>query len=92
MTTPVFDWDDANVGHIAAHGVTPEEAEEAILDSRRIRAPATSTPSERRRAIIGMTDVGRVLLVVFTVRRGMLRVVTAYDADEQQRRQYRRRR
>ncbi len=24
-----FDWDDANTEHVLAHGVTPEEAEEA---------------------------------------------------------------
>ncbi len=25
-----FDWDEANIGHIAEHGVTPSEAEEVI--------------------------------------------------------------
>jgi len=30
------DWDDANVEHIARHGITPEEAEEVLLDRRRI--------------------------------------------------------
>jgi len=25
-----FDWDDANRGHIAAHGITPEEAEQVV--------------------------------------------------------------
>ena len=27
----IFDWDDANVTHIAEHDVAPEEAEEVIL-------------------------------------------------------------
>lgn len=27
-----FDWDEANIGHIARHGVTPEEAEESMLN------------------------------------------------------------
>jgi uncharacterized DUF497 family protein len=27
-----FDWDDANAGHIARHGVTPEEVEQAFAN------------------------------------------------------------
>jgi uncharacterized DUF497 family protein len=27
-----FDWDAANVAHIAQHGITPEECEEALLE------------------------------------------------------------
>ncbi len=27
-----FDWDNANIGHIARHQVTPEEAEQVILN------------------------------------------------------------
>jgi hypothetical protein len=27
-----FDWDEANMRHIARHGVTPEEAEEAVTN------------------------------------------------------------
>jgi uncharacterized DUF497 family protein len=31
MDRLIFDWSAANVGHIAEHGVTPEEAEEIVL-------------------------------------------------------------
>jgi len=34
LRVAVFDWDDGNVDHIAEHGVSPEEAEEAALDRR----------------------------------------------------------
>jgi hypothetical protein len=27
-----FDWDERNIGHIARHGVKPEEAEQALLN------------------------------------------------------------
>jgi uncharacterized DUF497 family protein len=87
-----FEWDDANIEHVARHGVTPTEAEDAILDPRRIAAVARSTPSERRTGIVGETEAGRLLFVAFTARQEMIRVVTAYDASERQRRQYRRRR
>ncbi len=28
-----FDWDEANVGHLARHSVRPEEAEQVILNN-----------------------------------------------------------
>lgn len=31
-----FDWDEANVAHIARHGVRPWEAEEALTDPLRL--------------------------------------------------------
>lgn len=31
MDDDLFDWDDANILHLAEHDVTPEEAEEVIL-------------------------------------------------------------
>jgi uncharacterized protein len=85
-----FDWDEANEEHIARHDVTPEEAEEALTDPRRIGAPAYNVGTERRRAVLGATIDGRVLFVVFTIRRGKLRVVAARDATTTQRRRYRR--
>jgi uncharacterized protein len=27
-----FDWDEANIGHLARHSVLPEEAEQVILN------------------------------------------------------------
>jgi len=86
-----FDWDDANVDHIAKHGVSPTEAEDAILDRDRSRAPARSTPTEKRRGIVGATEHGRVPFVSYTSRDGAFRAVTAFDPSESLRRRYRRR-
>jgi uncharacterized DUF497 family protein len=85
-----FDWDEANEEHIARHGVAPEEAEEALIDPRRLRMPAYDVEGEERRAVLGATEDGRVLFVVYTRRRGRLRVITARDAHPVQRRRYRR--
>jgi uncharacterized protein len=85
-----FDWDEANVEHIAENEVTPEEAEAALLDSRRVPTPAYSVQGERRRGIIGATEEGRILVVIFTVWRRRRRVVTAYDAAPTEKRRYRR--
>jgi len=85
-----FEWDDANLDHIALHGVEPEEVEDAFADSRRKSADAYSVPGERRAAILGRTDDGRLLYVVFTRRDGRVRTVTARDATTRERRRYER--
>jgi uncharacterized DUF497 family protein len=86
---PEFEWDDGNVEHIERHGVTPQEVEEALLDSRRHGTGAYSTAGERRSAVVGATEDGRILFIVYTWRHGRIRVVTARDADQAQRRRYR---
>jgi uncharacterized DUF497 family protein len=88
---PLFDWDDDNRGHVRRHDVEPEDAEEALLDPRRIGAPAYNVGEERRWAYLGATELGRVLFVVFTKRGARIRVVTARDAETGELRRYRRR-
>jgi uncharacterized DUF497 family protein len=94
---PDFLWDDdddpnGNVAHIAEHGVTPTDAEDAILDPRRVPATARRVGSQqRRRAIVGATRNGRILLVVYVVHEGAYRVITAYEAGDEKW-HYRRRR
>ena len=42
MNLSVFDWDSANIGHIAEHDVTPEEVEDVLLgDSLDLNFQAT---------------------------------------------------
>jgi len=84
----VFEWDDGNVEHIAQHGVTPEEAEDAFVDTRRRGLPAYNVGNERRWAFIGNAG-GRLLFVVYTRRGSRIRVVAARDAELAERRQYR---
>ena len=75
-----FEWDDANEEHIAAHGIQPDDVEEAISDPRRIRKPARRVRGEARWGIVGSTEAGRVLSIIYTRRAGRLRVVSAWDA------------
>ena len=92
MNETEFDWDEEIDDHIAEHGVTPEEAEDALIGPHRIPDVAYSTPMERRHAIVGATQAGRILFVVFTLRRGRMRVVAAFPAPRRARLRYRRRR
>lgn len=86
-----FQWDDANIEHIALHGITPEEAEEAATDPRRVPTDAyTAANGERRRGLIGKTQDGRILTVIYTSRGGAFRVITAWDATINEKKSYRR--
>ena len=78
---PEFDWDDANRDHLARHRVTPEEAEQAILDSHAILLEIESAGGEERAKAVGMTSRGRVLAAVFALRGETIPVITAYAAS-----------
>ena len=86
-----FDWDDANLDHIARHRVAPEEAEECLSDPDGVPGDAYRIgKQEARAAVIGQTESGRFLFVVFTVRANRLRVITARNANDSEKRRYRR--
>jgi hypothetical protein len=71
-----FDWDEANIAHIARHGVKPHEAEEVILNEP-IDLAYVVRNGEERIEQIGETLAGRILTVVSMFRTGKIRVVTA---------------
>ncbi len=79
-----FNWDSANIEHIARHEVTPEEAEQ-VIENDPLDAPAVLRNGETRTVHLGETDAGRVLVVVVTERNSMYRVVTARPAKKKER-------
>jgi len=52
-----FDW-DSNREHVLDHRVEPDEVEEALVDPRRIGAPAYRVREEQRWAALGATEDG----------------------------------
>jgi len=87
MSKPEFDWDDANISHIAGHGVTRGEAEQAILN-RPVDIGKELRNGEERLAQIGETDQGRVLVAISTMVENRIRVVTAWPANKAYRRYF----
>lgn len=81
-TGPEFDWDEANRGHVAEHGVEPEEVEEAILDPDAQMLEIQAESTEDRIQGLGMTQRRRILIFVFTFRGEAIRPVTAYPASK----------
>lgn len=80
MTHDEFDWDEANISHIALHNVTPEEAEE-VIKKFPIEIDYQIVDGEERTELLGMTNSVRLLTVVITPRYGKIRVVTAFPAN-----------
>lgn len=62
-----------------------------MLDPRRIGMPAYNVEGERRWALLGATEEGRQLFVVYMRRRGRIRVVSARNATAGEKRRYRKR-
>ena len=83
-----FDWDAANTEHIARHGVTTEECEEAYRNGPMV-IERQKRRHERRRLCLGETNKGRLLTFVVTERKGKIRFVTAYPMPPRQREIYR---
>lgn len=76
-----FEWDDNKaLQNLAKHGVSFEEACEAIedaLDCETVSAPFRSKGGETRFQAEGVSGYGRPLVVVFTKRGQNLRIITA---------------
>jgi uncharacterized DUF497 family protein len=79
MDHSLFDWDTANIAHIAEHQVAPEEAEEVVLGDPLEMGFETSAIGEDRWTYVGETIRGEVLQVVITLRGEKIRVVTAFE-------------
>jgi hypothetical protein len=86
---PRFDWDENNIRHLARHRISPEEAEQAILDPEaKMLEIQTSEGDEERVKAIGRTADGRILVTVFAFRGEAIRLVTAYRAAIREQRLY----
>jgi uncharacterized DUF497 family protein len=82
-----FEWDEENIAHISKHSVTPEEAEEACDNN-----PLILRARDGKYYALGQTDSGRYLTVIIRPKPGgVVRVITARDMDESERRRYLRR-
>jgi uncharacterized DUF497 family protein len=87
-SVPMFDGDRHNIAHIARHDVTPEEAEQVLLNNQSELGFQAEESGEERIPFIGETITGRILRVVVTVRGERLRVVTAFESRKRNKQDY----
>ncbi|MGH9431397.1 MAG: BrnT family toxin [Terriglobia bacterium] len=85
-----FDWDVGNIDkNWEKHGVSDTECEEVFFSRPLIvRHDPTHSGEERRFYALGQTDKGRHLFVAFTVRRKLIRVISAREMTRRERRIY----
>jgi uncharacterized DUF497 family protein len=76
-----FDWDAENKKHIGLHVVQTVEAEEALQNDP-VVVQYQERDGEDRVLVLGQTNAGRLLAVVYTERGEKIRVVTAYPMNK----------
>jgi len=74
-----FDWDEHNRKHVKSHRVSPQEFEQVIANDPLFLEHQAESGEERYKSL-GVTDQGRALIVVWTLREGKVRAITAYSA------------
>lgn len=80
-----FEWDEANIEHIAKHGVESDEAEEVFSDTDNVLdEDIEHSTVEKRFLIIGKTQEGRLLYQIFTRRGDKIRVISSRDINKKE--------
>jgi len=85
-----FQWDEGNLDkNLVKHNVENWECEQIFFNEPLIVLddPGHSR-SERRWAAFGRTDAGRLLVVIFTKRGDLLRIISARDMSKKERKFY----
>jgi uncharacterized protein len=92
----VFEWDPLKAaGNLVKHGVSFEEAATVFQDPRGLDGPDIEhSASEARRLHLGLSILGRLLVVAYTVRRQddekeTIRIISARRASKKERISYR---
>ncbi|WP_290624661.1 BrnT family toxin [Archaeoglobus sp. UBA230] len=79
-------WDEWNLNHIAKHGVSKREVEEAVNDER------AYIKKHRKRVMVVGSAWGRILVVILEkIERNDYYVISARDATNSEKRLYRKR-
>jgi uncharacterized DUF497 family protein len=85
-----FQWDKGNSRkNWLRHQVTDAECEQVFFNKPLIVADDTKhLKIEKRWYVLGRTDSNRLLFVVFTIRRNLIRVISARDMNKKERSMY----
>ena len=85
-----FDWDDGNrTKNRIKHGVSEAESEEIFFATPLVvQEDLKHSATESRFFAFGITKAGRLLTVVFTKRRDLIRIISARDMHKLEREFY----
>lgn len=85
-----FEWDKGNINkNLIKHKVANQEAEE-VFDNKPnfIIEDKKHSLKESRYLIWGLTDKGRKLAVIFTIRKDKIRIISARVTNKKERKAY----
>ena len=83
-----FDPDKAAINPLNHDGVTFEEARHVLLDPYALTREDIDAQGEQRFITLGMSSLERILIVVWTLRGERIRLISAWKANQPQRRRY----
>jgi uncharacterized protein len=86
-----FQWDAGNSDkNLVKHNVQNWECEQVFFNQPLLVLDdlGHSSVIEKRWAVLGKTDANRLLIIIFTKRNNLLRVISARDMDHKERHYY----
>ena len=85
-----FEWDEGNSEkNLIKHGVTVAECEGVFeMDPLFVKHDLAHSQQEERFCMGGTTREGRLLVVFFTLRDNLVRIISARDMNSKERRNY----
>lgn len=85
-----FEWDEGNaVKNWIRHQVIQGECEQIFFNEPLIVASYIKhSDKEKRWFVLGQTDSGRLLFLVFTIRKNLIRVISSRDMNKKEREIY----
>jgi uncharacterized DUF497 family protein len=85
-----FNWDEGNLlKNWEKHRVSVSECEQVFFNRPLVSRPdAEHSSDESRLYVLGQSDSGRHLFIVFTVRNNLIRIISARDMNRKERSAY----
>lgn len=84
-----FQWDKDNIEkNWLKHKVSPVECEQLFFNKAFLAEDVKHSQREKRYYALGLTNERRLLFVAFTIRRDLIRVISARDMSKKERKIY----
>lgn len=87
LSSPIeFEWDKYNLEHVDKHKIKPGECEQVFFNIPfTVELDLVHSRGEERYFALGKTSMNRILVVIFTIRKARVRIITARDANKKER-------
>ena len=84
-----FEWDKGNINKNVKHNVEDREAEQVFFDEGKlVIEDEKHSTNEERFMLLGKTKSGGKLSIIYTLRGGKVRIISARDMNKKERRKY----